>query len=176
MAGQPQPFNHIKGPFIPASLQCTTGRFRHSFDYTPNDEIHIDLKSAALLARPSGKKKRGLQHVEGGGSVHQRAQACTGVPCRAQARVCAYMHKVLAVATHQLGFGVHGGYVSRGAGAAVGGSLHAHHVGAHGHLPLHLRNNSGTDILTSKLGFTLHPGAQQSSLAPLFFFFYFLII
>lgn len=98
------------------------------------------------------KKKRELQHVEGGGSVHQRAPACTGVPWRAQACVCAYMHKVLAVATHQLGFGVHGGYVSRGAGAAVGGSLHAHHVGAHGHLPLHLRNNSGTDILTSKLG------------------------
>lgn len=138
-----------KGPFYSSqSLQCTTGRFRHSFDYTPNDEIHIDLKSAALLARPSGKKKRGLQHVEGGGSVQERAGACTGVHRRARAGVCAYMRKALGAATHQLGFGVHGGYVGGGAGAAVGGSLHAHHVGAHGHLPLHLRSSSGTDVKT----------------------------
>lgn len=26
------------------------------------------------------------------------------------------------------------------AGAVVGGSLHTHHIGAHGHLPLHLKS------------------------------------
>lgn len=89
------------------------------------------------------------------------------------------MHKVLAVATHQLGFGVHGGYVSRGAGAAVGGSLHAHHVGTHGHLPLHLRNHSGTDILTSKLGLFYSSDSVHIFILFYFFclfFFYFLIV
>lgn len=31
------------------------------------------------------------------------------------------------------------------AGAAVGGSLHAHHVGTHGHLSLHLKITSHFD-------------------------------
>lgn len=42
-------------------LQCCTGRFRHSFDYTLNDEIHIDLK--AQLCWHSTVEKR-LQHFE----------------------------------------------------------------------------------------------------------------
>lgn len=58
-AAQPQPH---KGSFIPASsLQCYTGRFRHSFDYTLNDEIHIDLK--AQLCWHSTVEKR-LQHLD----------------------------------------------------------------------------------------------------------------
>lgn len=31
----------------------------------------------------------------------------------------------------------------RGTGAAVGGALHAHYVGAHGHLSLHLFGQGG---------------------------------
>lgn len=38
---------------------------------------------------------------------------------------------------------MHGWYMRRGTGAAVGGALHAHYVGAHGHLSLHLFGQGG---------------------------------
>lgn len=108
-----EPHSH-KGPIIPASLQHCTGRFRRSFDYTPDDEIHTGLR--AQLCWHSLVEKKVATYV------------------RVSMWILAY--------AHQFGFWVHGGNVSGGAGAAVGGALHAHHIRTHRHLPLHLKTTT----------------------------------
>lgn len=114
-ASNPQPH---KGPIIPASRQRCTGRLRLSFDYPPNDEIHTSLRAQRCWHSPVEKKVATLVCLCVQKSVCILVDTCTY--------------------THQFGFWVHWGNVS-GARVAVGGARHAHHVGTHGHLPLHLK-------------------------------------